>query len=109
MTGVLDTTSDRQCCFAAILLSRRMDPSGQHLVRDKKRKPVQRRPCAHTRWLLLFWLVSGLVCAVARLDASAPAGSIEHRPLDTRSGPGRGPMFTLIPPAETGVLTENDY
>ena len=41
--------------------------------------------------------------------APAAAGSIEEQPLAPRSGPRGRTLFTIIPPEDSGVRTENKY
>ena len=52
------------------------------------------------------------ICTVIRAmaeSAPAPGGSIEEQPLNPRSGPRGKTLFTIIPPEESGLRTENDY
>ena len=59
--------------------------------------------------LLLWGLASGSMCTITSIAASELTGTIEQLPLSPRSGPRRGPMFALIPPADSGVVTENNF
>ncbi len=52
-------------------------------------------------------LVSG--CLRAGVRAGDPGGGLQEAPLAPRSGPPAATMFTLMPPEQTGIVTENRY
>ena len=59
---------------------------------------------------VLAALASGGSGAGAATDpAPASGGSIEERPLAPRSGPRGKTLFTVVPPEESGLRTENKY
>ena len=59
---------------------------------------------------VLAAIASGGSGAGAATDrAPASGGSIEEQPLSPRSGPRGETLFTIVPPEESGVRTENRY
>jgi hypothetical protein len=59
---------------------------------------------------VLATLAFGGAGARAMADqAPASAGGIEEQPLAPRSGPRSKTLFTVIPPEDSGVRTENNY
>ncbi|HVT73725.1 MAG TPA: FG-GAP-like repeat-containing protein [Lacunisphaera sp.] len=70
---------------------------------------------------LLAWrspaLIRRCLCAfacwwVATASSGAPpaaAGKLEEAPLAPRSGPRGATLFALMPPAQTGIVTDNQY
>jgi hypothetical protein len=52
------------------------------------------------------------VCAFAALvliASSAAADGLDTRPLAAPAGPSGGPLFSRMPPEQTGIVTENKY
>jgi hypothetical protein len=54
-------------------------------------------------------LLGGALLAGVAAAAASSAGGIVETPLARRSGPRGTTMFTPLPPAQTGIVTENRY
>ena len=54
-------------------------------------------------------ILATLVAAAAAVGGAAPAAGLTEEPLAARSGPRGATLFKLLPPADSGVVTENNY
>jgi len=57
----------------------------------------------------VFLVAMGLATAVLGASAPSPEEGIEEKPLSPRPGTKGGPLFTVVPPEESGLRTENNY
>jgi hypothetical protein len=53
--------------------------------------------------------IGASLLGVTLLSSAANAPGLTERPLTPRSGPPGGTMFTVLPPEQTGLVTENRY
>jgi enediyne biosynthesis protein E4 len=63
----------------------------------------------HSKWRLRAVLLAASLASLRGIVAAEPAPGLEEQPLAARSGPRGATLFSVMPPSQTGVVTENRY